>query len=313
MLIDRTFQRKGIVEGQTNRAKSLTSATRRTATRLRWRPTARNSFFEVCRIGIGERRCLRWTTCCCCRRRRLSCSRAPRCRIWVSRIHRLPRRSGLCTREGSFGSVRDLRSIRERCRCRNLRSTDEITIPTVAKLPIFAASVVAWTAVVSTNVATVDDPFPPVKSQIVRMRIKNGVTKINVLTMCFRSEDSTSRIDTWIGIILSFGVPPALGLVSGSKLELRLACGTAAATGNATSERCVRSFCGWNASILASSSDLKANGASDLEGFTLVREISALLVFRGLGRVALFKVISILLDIFGSSGSSLLSSSLSEI
>lgn len=91
------------------------------------------------------------------------------------------------------------------------------------------------------------------------------------------------------------------GLVSGSKLELLLVCGIAAATGKATSDRCVRSFCGWNASILASSSDLNAKGDSD---FPPVIEISALLVFRGLGKVALFRVISILLDIFGSSCSS---------
>lgn len=98
-----------------------------------------------------------------------------------------------------------------------------------------------------------------------------------------------------------------LGLVSGSKLELLLVCGTAAATGKATSDRCVRSFCGWNASILASSSDLNAKGDSAPEDFELVIEISALLVFRGLGKVALFRVISILLDIFGSSCSSSLS------
>lgn len=99
-----------------------------------------------------------------------------------------------------------------------------------------------------------------------------------------------------MGIILSLG-GAAFGLLSGSKLELLLVCGTAAATGNATSDLCVRSFCGWKASILASTSDLNATVS---DGLTPASVISALLVFR-LGSVALFNVISILLDILGSS------------
>lgn len=84
---------------------------------------------------------------------------------------------------------------------------------------------------------------------------------------------------------------------SGSKLLLLIVCGIAAATGNATSDLCVLNF-GWKASILASTSDLNAGYSGDLIPDNI---ISALLVFLGLGKVALFNVISILLDIFGSS------------
>lgn len=97
-------------------------------------------------------------------------------------------------------------------------------------------------------------------------------------------------------MILSFG--KFFILFSGSRLELLLACGTAAATGKATSDLCVLNFCGWKVSALASGSDLNGVLSSDL---TPDRVISALLVFRGLGNVALFNVISILLDFFGSS------------
>lgn len=108
--------------------------------------------------------------------------------------------------------------------------------------------------------------------------------------MCLKNQ-------TWIGIILSLGgvawCPP-----SGSKLALLFARGNpTAATGNATSDLCVRSFCGWKASILASTSDLNATVSG---GLTPDNIISALLVFR-LGNVALFNIISILLDILGSS------------
>lgn len=101
---------------------------------------------------------------------------------------------------------------------------------------------------------------------------------------------------TWIGIILSLGA--ILAAPSGSRLELRLACGTTAATGKATSDLWVRSFCGWKASIFASTSLLNAALSGD---FIPERVISALLVLRCLGKVALFNVISILLDTVGSS------------
>lgn len=99
-----------------------------------------------------------------------------------------------------------------------------------------------------------------------------------------------------MGIIVSFG--KHLALKSGSRLADLLACGTEAATGKAISDLCVLSL-GWKASIFAFISVLKAGLLSG--EFTPAKVISALLVFLGLGNVALLRVISILLDICGSS------------